>query len=250
MRRLSGAGLAGALSLREQLTWRRLPRALAPGRLWIGVVAFALIGIVTMQLSLLRLNTSIGSDLERAAALQRENAALSIGNSEADSGEAIEQKARQDGMHLVAPGDLRFIEAGGQAAVMRAARALRSSKVQGGGISTTQSTPSYVTSSTGETALEAPPPSEGSPASTEAGAASGGEVETPPAGGEAAAGGYATSEGTTTPEAAAPSESGASLAPAGGEGMESAGSESTGTTSATGGEAAALGAGGGVQAGG
>ncbi len=69
---------------------RRPPRcstALIRGRAWIGLVAFALIGIVTLQLGLLQLNSGIGRALEREARLQRENAALSIENSELASGE-------------------------------------------------------------------------------------------------------------------------------------------------------------------
>jgi ribonuclease HII len=55
---------------RFALSLRALPRLFQPHRVWIGVVAFALIGIVTMQLVLLKLNTSIGHSLERAARLQ------------------------------------------------------------------------------------------------------------------------------------------------------------------------------------
>ncbi len=40
------------------------------GRLWIGLLAFALIGIVAMQLLVLKLNTGIGRKLTRVASLQ------------------------------------------------------------------------------------------------------------------------------------------------------------------------------------
>lgn len=39
------------------------------GRAWIGIVTFALIGIVTMQLGLLKLNAGIGRALKHEAAL-------------------------------------------------------------------------------------------------------------------------------------------------------------------------------------
>ncbi len=57
----------------------REPRALdrlIRGRIWIALIAFALIGIVTLQLLVLQLNAGIGRALVREAQLQRENAAL------------------------------------------------------------------------------------------------------------------------------------------------------------------------------
>jgi hypothetical protein len=89
--------------------WARpLPGALL-GRIWIAVVAFALIGIVTLQLGLLKLNASIGRGLEREAILQRENAALTIENSEIAASARVESQAQAAGMELVPPGLLRFL---------------------------------------------------------------------------------------------------------------------------------------------
>jgi hypothetical protein len=87
---------------------RALPAALL-GRIWIAVVAFALIGIVTLQLGLLKLNASIGRGLEHEALLQRENAALSIENSEIAASARVESRAQAAGMELVPPGLLRFL---------------------------------------------------------------------------------------------------------------------------------------------
>jgi hypothetical protein len=124
-------------------------------RVWIGVIAFALIGIVTMQLALLKLNTGIGNALERTTALQRENATLSIADSEADSAEAIEAKASSAGMLPLAPGELHFLRAGGAATVRRAVKALRALKVSEGdtGIASSASDAAYTTSTEGETEL-------------------------------------------------------------------------------------------------
>ena len=74
---------------------------LIPGRTWIGVVAFALIGIVTMQLGLLKLNAGIGRALEHEALLQRENATLSVENSEIAAGRTVELQATHMGMELI-----------------------------------------------------------------------------------------------------------------------------------------------------
>ncbi|HTC73616.1 MAG TPA: hypothetical protein VK655_12075, partial [Solirubrobacteraceae bacterium] len=63
------------------------------GRIWIGVITFALIGIVTLQLLVLQLNASIGRSLVREAQLQRTNAALSIEGSELAGGERVETRA-------------------------------------------------------------------------------------------------------------------------------------------------------------
>ena len=65
------------------------------------VIALALIGIVTMQLVLLKLNAGIGRSLVREALLQRENATLSAENSEEAAGEQIEAQAARDGMELI-----------------------------------------------------------------------------------------------------------------------------------------------------
>ncbi len=97
------------------------------GRAWIGIVAFALIGIVTMQLGLLKLNAGIGRALEHEAALQRENAALSVEDSETAAGDTVELQAGHMGMQLIPEGALRFLAVrGGDEAnvVERAAQAL------------------------------------------------------------------------------------------------------------------------------
>ncbi len=128
--------------------------------MWIAVLALGLIGIVTAQLVVLRLNTSIGRSLARAATLQRENAATAIVNSEAGSPEKIEAQASRLGMHAVAPGELQFLRAAGRGRAQAAAQALRSTSASSatsltsapGGSSST----GFVTSANGETALTEP----------------------------------------------------------------------------------------------
>jgi hypothetical protein len=98
----------------ERLSRRRLAAALRAavlGRTWIALVAFALIGIVTLQLGLLKLNASIGRGLEHEALLQRQNAQLSIENSETDASASIQSRAERLGMELVPPSLLRFLSA-------------------------------------------------------------------------------------------------------------------------------------------
>jgi hypothetical protein len=82
------------------------------GRLWIGLLAFSLIGIVAMQVLVLKLNTGIGSSLQREAQLQRENATISIENSTAAAGENIEPQATRRGMQIAPSGAVHFLEPG------------------------------------------------------------------------------------------------------------------------------------------
>lgn len=100
-----------------------LVERLIRGRLWIGVIAFALIGIVAMQLLVLKLNNQIGASLARAVALQRQNVALGIERSESSAGNLVEPQAAAAGMTFATPGSLRFLTAH-RADVHRAAQAL------------------------------------------------------------------------------------------------------------------------------
>jgi hypothetical protein len=122
------AGLIfGLIASLEGLAQHRLIDRLIRGRIWIGLVAFALIGIVTLQLGLLRLNGGIGRALEHEAMLQRENAALSIENSELAAGERIESRAARLGMVNVPLGALSFLAAHPHSDATKAAAALSSS---------------------------------------------------------------------------------------------------------------------------
>ncbi|MFI5004456.1 MAG: hypothetical protein ACHQE6_05520 [Solirubrobacterales bacterium] len=76
--------------------------------MWIGLVAFALIGIVAMQLWVVKLGVGIGRALEHAALLQRENSTLAIEDSALASGERVERLAVAKGMVPAPPGALHF----------------------------------------------------------------------------------------------------------------------------------------------
>jgi hypothetical protein len=117
---------AGAATALGALSSHRALDRLIAGKLWIGVVAFALIGIVTLQLGLLELNRGIGRSLERESALQRQNAALSVENSELAAGDKVEARAQTLGMELVPVGSLRFLGSNPRADIARAAAALQS----------------------------------------------------------------------------------------------------------------------------
>jgi hypothetical protein len=80
------------------------------GRLWIGLLAFSLIGIVAMQLVVLKLNTGIGSTLEREATLQRENAQLGIEDSMYSAESRVGPLAAAAGMTLAPAGTVHFVQ--------------------------------------------------------------------------------------------------------------------------------------------
>ena len=130
-RRVSGAGrpravaAGGAVALPRPLGspgWgRRALRRLATladhplldrlltGRAWIGLIAFALIGIVFMQVSLLKLNAGIGRSVERAAILDRENAELRGVVSELGSDDRLQTEAARMGLVVPPAGAVTFL---------------------------------------------------------------------------------------------------------------------------------------------
>jgi hypothetical protein len=120
-----GGLVLGVLGGLEALSSHRLLDRLIRGRLWIGLVAFALLGIVALQLGLLKLNSSIGVSLEKESSLQRENAALSIENSELAGGGRVESQAVRLGMRLTGVGGLQFHDSHARSDLPAAAAVLK-----------------------------------------------------------------------------------------------------------------------------
>jgi hypothetical protein len=211
------------LAALERLSRRR---ALG-GNTWIALVAFALIGIVTLQLGLLKLNAGIGRALEHEALLQRENAALSIENSELAAGDRVTSRAVTLGMEAIPTGALHFLmarpwidTAKSMAALSTPAHASTTALGEaspGSSSTVTSSSPSSASaeSSTAEPATSASTESSSAPATT------------PPASGESpgrASGesGRTSGESTSSSTSPSPSTSGSSpaTAPAGGGSAE------------------------------
>jgi hypothetical protein len=202
------------------------------GRIWIGVIAFALIGIVTLQLLVLQLNAGIGRTLVREAQLQRGNAALSIEDSELAGGERVESKAARLGMQLVPVGSLRFLTSYPPADIARAAAAL-GTPVHAAGTSTASNAGTAAGAGSGETSAAAGTTA-GAPTSAETAAANAEQAqsaaqtpgaEAPPVGEAAAASG---TQAATSPtgETAAPTHE--STTPASAPASAAGGTESTG----------------------
>jgi hypothetical protein len=116
---------AGAVALPRTLgappPWRRWLRRLATlpdhrlldrllnGSAWIAIVGTALIGIVFMQVSLLKLNSGIGHAVERASTLDRQNAELRAAVSELGSNDRIQAEAQRLGLVVPPAGSVTFL---------------------------------------------------------------------------------------------------------------------------------------------
>ncbi|HEY8304135.1 MAG TPA: hypothetical protein VIG42_06050 [Solirubrobacteraceae bacterium] len=205
------------------------------GRLWIGLLAFALIGIVAMQLLVLELNTGIGRKLARVAQLQLANAQLGIEDS-GDSAEArVDPLAAAHGMTFAASGSLHFVAASG-ADVARAATVLATA---------VQSPAASGTESPSTAGGEASSPSGASSAGAETTSGSQTSVATTPstsgegASSETSSGASSAQEGAASTAGQAASSAGSSEAPSS--------SQVGGAVSAPAGTAAGA-PGGGVQA--
>jgi hypothetical protein len=220
-------GLAGALA---SVSRHWLLDRLISGRAWIAFVAFALIGIVTMQLGLLKLNGGIGRALEHEGLLQRENAALSIEDSDLAAGGSVRSRAARIGMELAPLNGLVFLAARPETDPTRAASALASSAQSAVGSSEAGGAPAAGASS------ESASPSSSSSESASAGSASTGSAsESSAAGAPAAASRPSESASSSSPEASARPAAPAST-PSGAEAPAASGTPSPG-----GGEAASAG---------
>jgi hypothetical protein len=108
----------------------RLLDRLIRGRLWIGLIAGALVMLVFMQVSLLKLNTGISADILTSQNLERQNAELRAGVSSLDSGQRIQDLAAARGMVMPDDGQLRFLHAGPAGSGARAAQAMTAPDAQ------------------------------------------------------------------------------------------------------------------------
>ena len=162
---------------------RRLPDAkwldrLLRGQGWIVLIGIALIGIVAMQVHLLKLNAGIGRAVEHSSTLERQNADLRADVSRLSAPERIQQVAGRLGLVMPAAGDVRYVTARkGGVDARRAAKVMRAPNPR--------QTPEQLAAAQGAAATETTIPGTSAPA-------------TP-----AATTGAAAPEATTTPGATA-----------------------------------------------
>jgi hypothetical protein len=127
--RLTAGGASIALRVADAtlgVTGSRTMDRLVRSRAWVVIVAFGLIGIVAMQVSMLKLNSGIGRAVEAAATLERRNAALRGDVSRLSMGDRIQALAGARGFVMPEPGDVTYLSAGSPGADgLRAAQRMR-----------------------------------------------------------------------------------------------------------------------------
>jgi cell division protein FtsL len=202
------AGRAGGTTAapgRFEVFVRGLPDArwldrLLRGRAWIALVACALMGIVFMQVSLLKLNSGISRAVTAADTLERQNSQLRADVSSLEGENRVQDAAARSGLVLPGAGEVTYLDArhGSDA---RAASAIRAPDEQRAALLADQwhahmlgwATPGASGTATGATAAGAP----GTTASAGAGSPSATATPTTPTA-SAASAGTATTPGTTS----------------------------------------------------
>jgi hypothetical protein len=90
----------------------RIVDRLLRSRLWIWALGLALGGIVTMQVSLLKLNSGISRAVETTTTLERQNADLEASIARLSSPDRVESGAATLGMVMPPAGDVDYLSAG------------------------------------------------------------------------------------------------------------------------------------------
>lgn len=212
---------ARALDWLRALPEHRLLDRLIGGRVWIVLLGTLLVGIVTLQLTLLRLNAGIGRAIEQNSSLQQSNAALRLQISQESDADRVMALASQMGYVMPPQGSPRFLaassgDAGRALVTMRVpdpSAASIATSTTGAAASGTVAAPAIGTATSG-TAIAGTTTTTGTTTGATAPAATQ-TTQAQPASGAAAG---ATAPATTAPAAAAPAAAGGASAPVGGQG--------------------------------
>jgi hypothetical protein len=95
----------------------RLPRggklldSIVRGRAWIPVLGVLLVGIVAMRVEVLKLGSSVGTEIQQVSVLQSANAVLAKQDSALSDNARIQQDAYKLGMVMPGPLDHHFVQA-------------------------------------------------------------------------------------------------------------------------------------------
>lgn len=111
---------ARTLALVRSLPDHSLIDRLVRGRAWIPVLGVLLVGLVAMQVEILKLGNRLGRSIERSSVLQSQNDSLQAGLATLADDQRIERLATGMGMALPSPGLLSFIGAHPQTQLARA----------------------------------------------------------------------------------------------------------------------------------
>jgi cell division protein FtsL len=202
---------------------------LVRGRAWIGLVAVALMGIVFMQVSLLKLNAGISRAVTAADTFDRQNSSLREEISKLDSGERIQAVAAKLGMVTPAAGDVHYLDGRG-ADGARAAASIKPPKpvtpsaqpaatTTAAATTTTPTPPSAPTATAASATTNAPATTNAAPAGTTTGPATSTAAPAVNTAAPANAAGQSTAPQNTAPTATGPAAvAGGASAPQGGQG--------------------------------
>ncbi|WP_027007063.1 hypothetical protein [Conexibacter woesei] len=100
-----------ALHRTQRMADSRFLDRLIRGRLWIPLVAVGLMGIVFMQVTMLKFNAGIGRAVTSAATLEQQNATMRADLSRQESGDRIATVAHSLGMVVPADGTTAYVAA-------------------------------------------------------------------------------------------------------------------------------------------
>jgi len=127
------------------------------GRVWIALLAVGLMGIVFIQVSMLRLNAGISRAITSAETLSHQNASLRADISKLDSGERIADSAGALGMVQPAAGSVNYLDAR-KGDARAAAQAIRPPKRSATGASATAATTATQATATAQAPSATAPP--------------------------------------------------------------------------------------------
>ena len=104
------------------------------GRAWIAVVGTLLIGIVALQVSMLKLNSASSRAVERSSALERDNARLETLIAGMSAPERIRAKAEKLGLSVPRVEEVRYVPSGDRKGGAAAATAIRAGAFDAGAL--------------------------------------------------------------------------------------------------------------------
>jgi hypothetical protein len=117
--------VTGVFDRIKALPDHRVIDRLLRGRVWICFIGVALMGIVAMQVSMLKLNAGISRAVETTATLERQNSDMEARIARLASGERIRAAADTGGMVTPAAGEIHYLRVRGGIDGRLAARRMR-----------------------------------------------------------------------------------------------------------------------------
>jgi cell division protein FtsL len=203
---LGARAVAALRAMPDHVIVERLTR----GRLWIALIACLLLGLVAMQVALLKLNAGIGRAVQQGANLERRNGELRAEISRMGSEERIQAMGAKLGLIMPDAGHVTYLAARPGQDPPAALQALRANRL-GSALPSAQSfasTPAASAPSTDQSGSGASSTAQAAPSTDQS---AGGSQPTTPAAStdQSASGGQSTTGAAGDPSAGSPSAAGA-----------------------------------------